>query len=78
MDENIIAFKERLEEDSEFKDMFVVADNLDEIIDIAKENGYDLELEEIENDLELSDYLLEAVAGGTVGNSDADPSQIVR
>lgn len=61
---NVIEFKERLEEDDEFKAIFSIASNLDEVLDLAKENGYDLELEDIENDINLSDYLLEEVAGG--------------
>lgn len=62
---NIIDFKEKLEEDPSFKEIFVVASNLDEVIDLAKENGYDLDLDEVMDDSELTDYLLEAVAGGT-------------
>lgn len=64
MKDNVMEFKERLEEDEDFKNMFINAANLDEVIDMAKENGYDLDLEEVINDSELSDYLLEAVAGG--------------
>lgn len=65
MPSNIIEFKEKLEEDEDFKNMFVGATNLDEIVDIAKEHGYDLDVEEITDDIELADYLLEEVAGGT-------------
>lgn len=64
MKDNIIEFKERLEDDENFKKMFISATNLDEIVDLARENGYDLDVEEITDDAELSDYLLEAVAGG--------------
>lgn len=61
---NIVAFKERLEDDSAFKELFIVAANLDEVVELARENGYDLDIDEIENDSEINDYLLEAVAGG--------------
>lgn len=62
---NIIDFKEKLEEDPGFKEIFMVASNLDEVVDLAKENGYDLDLDDITYDSELTDYLLEAVAGGS-------------
>ncbi len=64
MDEKILKFKEKLEEDAEFRHLFVNAFNLDEIVDIARENDIDLDLDEIMNDPELSDQFLEAVAGG--------------
>lgn len=61
---NILDFKEKLEDDSSFKEIFFSTSNLDELVDVAKEYGYNLDVEEIINDPELSDYLLEAVAGG--------------
>ena len=64
MEEKILKFKEKLEEDAEFRQLFVNAFNLDEIVDIARENDIDLDLDEIMNDPELSDQFLEAVAGG--------------
>lgn len=64
MKDNFIEFKERLEDDEDFKNVFISATNLDEVVDLARENGYDLDVEEITDDAELSDYLLEAVAGG--------------
>ena len=64
MEDNILKFKEKLEEDAEFRHLFVNAFNLDEIVDIAKENDIELDLDEIMNDPELSDQFLEAVAGG--------------
>ena len=64
MDKNIIDFKVKLEEDEDFRNKFTFASNLDELVDLAKENGYDLDIEKIEEDHELSDYLLEEVAGG--------------
>lgn len=64
MRRNVIEFKERLEDDEGFRNIFVNAANLDEVVDLARENGYDLDLEEITDEAELSDYLLEAVAGG--------------
>ena len=64
MKRNIIEFKERLEDDEGFRNIFVNAANLDEVVDLARENGYDLDVEEIIDEAELSDYLLEPVAGG--------------
>ena len=64
MEDNILKFKEKLEEDAEFRHLFVNAFNLDEIVDIAKENDIELDLDEIMEDPELSDQFLEAVAGG--------------
>ena len=64
MEDNILKFKEKLEEDAEFRHLFVNAFNLDEIVDIARENDIELDLDEIMNDPELSDQFLEAVAGG--------------
>lgn len=64
MDEKILKFKEKLEDDEDFRYLFVNAFNLDEIVDIAREHGIDLDLDEIMEDPELSDQFLEAVAGG--------------
>ena len=64
MEEKILKFKERMDEDEDFRKLFVDAFNLDEIVDIARENGYDLDMDEIMYDPELSDQFLEAVAGG--------------
>lgn len=69
MQDKLIEFKEKLEESNDFKNIFASASNLDEIIELAKENGYDLSLEDITNDNELSDYLLDAVAGGDYVNN---------
>lgn len=64
MKDNIIDFKERLEEDESFREKIAGASNLDEVVDIAKEFGCEIELDEILEDVELSDELLEAAAGG--------------
>lgn len=64
MKDNIIDFKERLEEDESFREKIAGASNLDEVVDIAKECGCEIELDEILEDVELSDELLEAAAGG--------------
>ncbi len=70
MEEKILKFKEKLEENEEFRHLFVNAFNLDEIVDIARENDIDLDLDEIMNDPELSDQFLEAVAGGKKAEDD--------
>lgn len=64
MDEKLLRFKEKMDGDENFRKLFTDAYNLDEIIDIARENGYDLDMDEIMDDAELSDQFLEAVAGG--------------
>ncbi len=64
MNDKILEFKERFEEDEKFREIFETASNLDEIVDLAKENGYDIEIDDILSSVELSDQLLEAVAGG--------------
>lgn len=64
MKDNIIDFKEKLEEDESFKEKIAGASNLDEVVDIAKEFGCEIELDDILEDVELSDELLEAAAGG--------------
>lgn len=64
MKDNIIDFKEKLEEDESFREKIAGASNLDEVVDIAKESGCEIELDEILEDIELSDELLEAAAGG--------------
>lgn len=64
MDEKLLKFKEKMDEDENFKKLFASAYNLDEIVDIARENGYDLDMDEIMDDAELSDQFLETVAGG--------------
>ena len=64
MNDKILEFKERFEEDEKFREIFEAASNLDEIVDLAKENVYDIEIDDILSSVELSDQLLEAVAGG--------------
>lgn len=64
MKDNIIDFKERLEEDETFREIFAKASNLDEVVDIARELGYNFGVDEILDNVELSDELLEAAAGG--------------
>ncbi len=64
MKDNIIDFKEKLEEDESFREKIAGASNLDEVVDIAKECGCKIELDDILEDVELSDELLEAAAGG--------------
>ena len=64
MNDKILEFKEKFEEDEKFREIFESASNLDEIVDLAKENGYDIEIDDILSSVELFDQLLEAVAGG--------------
>ena len=57
-------FKERLEKDLEFKKKFENVKSQDEVIKIAKENGYDLTDCSKQEEEQLTEDLLENVAGG--------------
>lgn len=59
--------KQRLA-DPEFVKLFANANSADDILKIAKEQGYDITLNDIEN-YEISDDMLEAVAGGKSGKT---------
>lgn len=68
MYDNIDDFKERLEEDSEFKQLFLDVTNLDDAVALARENGYNLDVDEVVNDIKLADDILDVVAGGSDKN----------
>lgn len=57
-------FKKRLATDPQFKDKFKGIQDADEAIKIAKENGYDLENCSSQEEQELTEDMLENVAGG--------------
>ena len=57
-------FKERMETDPQFKDKFKEIKDADEAIRIAKENGYDLKNCSPQEEQELTEDMLENVAGG--------------
>ena len=56
-------FKEQISFDEDFAEHFSEVESLDEIVEIAKEQGYDFTAEELQDD-SISDDILEAVAGG--------------
>ncbi len=58
-------FKDRLEEDSDFRKLFINVTNLDEAVAVARENGYNLDMDCVIEDVKLVDDMLEAVAGGS-------------
>lgn len=61
---DIEKLKKQLKEDNSFKERFKDVKDEDEAILLAKELGYDIKKEELENDEELNEDLLEAVSGG--------------
>ena len=59
--------KDKLKTDEELRNKFFRVKGTKEAIDIAKSLGFEISEDDIENDRELSDDLLEAVAGGEAG-----------
>ena len=57
--------KERLKKDKEFKRLFANKRDINELIKVARENGYDVCEKDLEEDEALSEDALEAVAGGS-------------
>lgn len=57
--------KARLNEDAEFKKRFCGLKNIDEMLDVARKEGYRVTMDEVSCDQELTDDMLEAVAGGS-------------
>ena len=62
---NINDLKERLDKDVEFKKLFANKKSVDELINIARENGYEVSKEDLEKDESLAEDALEAVSGGS-------------
>lgn len=60
---NLEAFKQALQ-DEKFREKFSNISNLEEALEIAKENGYNLNKDEVLKDNELREDMLDAVAGG--------------
>lgn len=56
--------KVEIEKNKELKEKLYSAKSAEEAVKIANNLGYDITLADIENDGEISDYMLEAVAGG--------------
>ena len=56
--EGITELKEKLEEDSKFRALFLEIEHLDDAVAIARENGYDISIDDLEEDVELFDNLI--------------------
>ncbi len=65
-------FKDRLEEDPDFRKLFINVTNLDEAVAVARENGYNLDMDSVIEDVKLVDDMLEAVAGGSDKGDEAE------
>ena len=63
MGKGLEAFVEELLNGNEFDGKFDNVTSMDEVYEIAKENGYNFSREELE-DSEVSDDILDSVAGG--------------
>lgn len=61
---DIEKLKKQLKEDNSFKEKFKDVKDAEEAVILAKELGYDIKKEELENDEDLNEDLLEAVSGG--------------
>ncbi len=57
--------KARLNGDLEFKKKFCGLKDIDEMLDVARREGYEVTMDEISCDQELTDDMLEAIAGGS-------------
>ncbi len=57
--------KAKLNEDVEFKKRFCGLKDIDEMLDLAIKEGYEVTMDEISCDQELTDDMLEAIAGGS-------------
>lgn len=64
---NINDLKEKLKYDENFKDKFSSIKDPKEAVKLAKKFGFNVNENEVENDPELSEDVLEAVAGGKGG-----------
>ncbi len=61
--EGITELKEKLEEDSKFRALFLEIEHLDDAVAIARENGYDISIDDLEEDVELFDNLIDISTG---------------
>ena len=63
---NIEAFRKKMQEDPAFSELVKALTSFEEIVALAKEQGFDFSLEELQS-AELSDEELEMVVGGKKG-----------
>lgn len=59
--------KDKLKTDEKLKIKFCGIKSAQEAVDLARKLGFSVSLNDIENDIELSEDLLEAIAGGKGG-----------
>ena len=57
--------KEAMSKDKELKKQFMSLKSKEEAVSLAHNMGYEISLEELENDEEINEDLLESVAGGS-------------
>lgn len=57
--------KKAMSKDKELKKQFMGLKSKEEAVDLANSMGYEISLEELENDEEINEDLLESVAGGS-------------
>lgn len=62
--------KRDINKEKKLKERFMSLKNKEEAVSLAKSMGYEISLEELENDPEVNEDLLEAVAGGEGGAKD--------
>ena len=60
----ITELKEKLKEDSNFRALFLEVEHLDDAVAIARENGYDISIDDLEEDVEMADSLIDIIIGG--------------
>lgn len=58
--------KEAINKDKELKNRFMNLKSREEAVILAHDMGYEISVEEIENDEEINEDLLESVAGGGI------------
>lgn len=64
MGSSLLDLKEELENNPNLKEELLSAANLDEAIEIARENGFDFDIEELYENGFAMDYIWELVTGG--------------
>ncbi|MDQ5984087.1 MAG: hypothetical protein RUMPE_01119 [Eubacteriales bacterium SKADARSKE-1] len=61
---DIEKLKKKLELDEGFKNLFLNVKDLEEAVDLARQYGFDVDESQVSADDNLTDDMLEAVAGG--------------
>ena len=69
---NLKDLKKDIDADEKLKEQFLSLKSKEEAVVLAHNMGYDISLEEIENEEEVNEDLLESVAGGKVDTESID------